>query len=137
MSDENITQARKDWEKQLEGKKERLDDFITTSSVPIDRLYTPEDISDFDYLEKLNFPGQYPFTRGVQPTMHRGRLWTMRQFAGFGTAEETNQRFKFLIGHGETGLSTAFDYPTLYGRDSDDTLAEGEFGKCGVAISSL
>ena len=134
MSDE-ITQAKKDWEKLLEGKKERLKEFTTTSSVPIDRIYTPD--ADFDYLEKLNLPGQYPFTRGVQPTMYRGRLWTMRQFAGFGTAEETNQRFKFLIGHGETGLSTAFDYPTLYGRDSDDSLAEGEFGKCGVAISSL
>jgi methylmalonyl-CoA mutase N-terminal domain/subunit len=137
MTGDNILKARKGWEKSLEGRKERREKFITTSSVPIDRLYTPDDIADFDYLEKLGFPGQYPFTRGVQPTMHRGRLWTMRQFAGFGTAEETNQRFKFLIGHGETGLSTAFDYPTLYGRDSDDKLAEGEFGKCGVAISSL
>ena len=138
MSNEKIKQAKKEWEQNtLAGKKERLDKFLTTSSVPIDRVYGPENIADFDYLEKLNFPGQYPFTRGVQPTMHRGRLWTMRQFAGFGTAEETNQRFKFLIGHGETGLSTAFDYPTLYGRDSDDKLAIGEFGKCGVAISSL
>jgi len=137
MSDNDITQARKDWEKKLEGKKERQDEFITISSVPIDRIYTPDDVPNLDYLEKLNFPGQYPFTRGVQPTMHRGRLWTMRQFAGFGTAEETNQRFKFLISHGETGLSTAFDYPTLYGRDSDDKLALGEFGKCGVAISSM
>jgi methylmalonyl-CoA mutase N-terminal domain/subunit len=105
--------------------------------VPIGRIYTPDDVQGFEYLDKLNFPGQYPFTRGVQPTMHRGRLWTMRQFAGFGTAEETNRRFKYLLAHGETGLSTAFDYPTLYGRDSDDPLAEGEFGKCGVAISSL
>ncbi len=138
MSDDKIKQAKKEWEQNtLAGRKERLDKFLTTSSVPIDRVYGPENIADFDYLEKLNFPGQYPFTRGVQPTMHRGRLWTMRQFAGFGTAEETNQRFKFLIGHGETGLSTAFDYPTLYGRDSDDKLALGEFGKCGVAISSL
>ncbi len=134
---ENVSKARKEWEKSQGGAKERKDEFITTSSVPIDRLYTPDDIKNFDYIEKLNFPGQYPFTRGVQPTMHRGRLWTMRQFAGFGTAEETNDRFKFLIGHGETGLSTAFDYPTLYGRDSDDKLALGEFGKCGVAISSL
>ena len=138
MSNEKIKQAKKEWEQNiLAGKKERLEKFLTTSSVPIDRVYSPENIADFDYLEKLNFPGQYPFTRGVQPTMHRGRFWTMRQFAGFGTAEETNQRFKFLIGHGETGLSTAFDYPTLYGRDSDDKLAIGEFGKCGVAISSL
>lgn len=138
MTEDDILKARKEWEQNtLAGNKERLEKFLTTSSVPIDRIYGPENIADFDYLEKLNFPGQYPFTRGVQPTMHRGRLWTMRQFAGFGTAEETNQRFKFLIGHGETGLSTAFDYPTLYGRDSDDKLALGEFGKCGVAISSL
>jgi len=137
MTVDKLKKARKEWEKSLEGSKERQDDFITTSSLPIDRLYTPADIPDYDYFEKLGFPGQYPFTRGVQPNMHRGRLWTMRQFAGFGTAEETNKRFKFLIGHGETGLSTAFDYPTLYGRDTDDALAEGEFGKCGVAISSL
>jgi methylmalonyl-CoA mutase N-terminal domain/subunit len=137
MPKKDLKKARKDWDDSLKGAKERQNEFITTSSVPIDRLYTPEDIPKFDYMEKLGFPGQFPFTRGVQPTMHRGRLWTMRQFAGFGTAEETNARFKFLIGHGETGLSTAFDYPTLYGRDSDDPLAEGEFGKCGVAISSL
>ena len=137
MSKKDLKKARKDWDDSLKGAKERQNEFITTSSVPIGRLYTPEDIPKFDYMEKLGFPGEYPFTRGVQPTMHRGRLWTMRQFAGFGTAEETNARFKFLIGHGETGLSTAFDYPTLYGRDSDDSLAEGEFGKCGVAISSL
>ncbi|MFO7618100.1 MAG: methylmalonyl-CoA mutase family protein [Thermoplasmata archaeon] len=137
MPKKDLKKARKDWEKALDGAKERREEFITTSSVPIEKLYTPEDIPDFDYLDKLGFPGEYPFTRGVQPTMHRGRLWTMRQFAGFGTAEETNARFKFLIGHGETGLSTAFDYPTLYGRDSDDPLGEGEFGKCGVAISSL
>ncbi len=137
MPEKSLKKARKDWERSLEGTGERQKEFITTSSVPIGRLYTPEDLKDFDYLEKLGFPGEYPFTRGVQPTMHRGRLWTMRQFAGFGTAEETNARFKYLLSHGETGLSTAFDYPTLYGRDSDDPLAEGEFGKCGVAVSSL
>jgi methylmalonyl-CoA mutase N-terminal domain/subunit len=137
MPRKDLKKARKDWDDIVKGQKERREDFITTSSVSIDRLYTPEDIPNFDYTEKLGFPGEYPFTRGVQPNMHRGRLWTMRQFAGFGTAEETNKRFKFLIGHGETGLSTAFDYPTLYGRDSDDPLGEGEFGKCGVAISSL
>lgn len=138
MPKKDIKKAREEWEsKELGDAKERLPEFITTSSFPIDRLYTPDDIKGFDYLDKLNFPGQYPFTRGCQPTMHRGRLWTMRQFAGFGTAEETNKRFKYLLSHGETGLSTAFDYPTLYGRDSDDPLAEGEFGKCGVAISSL
>jgi methylmalonyl-CoA mutase N-terminal domain/subunit len=137
MPKKSMKKAREEWTKSVEGTKERQKDFVTTSSVPIARLYTPDDLKDFDYIDKLGFPGEYPFTRGVQPTMHRGRLWTMRQFAGFGTAEETNARFKYLLGHGETGLSTAFDYPTLYGRDSDDPLAEGEFGKCGVAISSL
>jgi len=133
-----VSKTRKDWESNtLKDKRQRKEKFVTTSSLPIDILYTPEDVPELNYLRDLNFPGQYPFTRGVQPTMHRGRLWTMRQFAGFGTAEETNQRFKYLLAHGETGLSTAFDYPTLYGRDSDDPQAEGEFGKCGVAISSL
>jgi methylmalonyl-CoA mutase N-terminal domain/subunit len=133
-----MREAREEWEKAtLEGKNERKERFVTTSSLAIERLYTPEHVKDLEYLRDLNFPGQYPFTRGVQANMHRGRLWTMRQFAGFGTAEETNKRFKYLLAHGETGLSTAFDYPTLYGRDSDDPLAEGEFGKCGVAISSL
>ena len=137
-----VNEEKKKWEKKtlepaIERWPERLEDFLTTSSVPIGRLYTPASLKDFDYLEKLGFPGQYPFTRGVQPSMHRGRLWTMRQFAGFGTAEETNQRYKYLLDHGETGLSVAFDYPTLYGRDTDHPLAEGEFGKCGVAISSL
>ena len=116
---------------------ERLERFMTTSSVPIGNLYAPGDLGDYNYLEKLGYPGEYPFTRGVQPTMYRGRLWTMRQFAGFGTAEETNQRYKYLLDHGETGLSVAFDYPTLYGYDTDHPLARGEFGKCGVAISSL
>ncbi len=145
MSDpkiEEIKKAKKEWEKvtyanAVSKHGERRDDFVTTSSVPVRPLHTPDDINDSDYMEKLNFPGQFPFTRGVQPTMHRGRLWTMRQFAGFGTAEETNQRYKYLLAHGETGLSVAFDFPTLYGRDSDDPLAEGEFGKCGVGISSL
>ncbi|MGA9348854.1 MAG: methylmalonyl-CoA mutase family protein [Anaerolineae bacterium] len=116
---------------------ERRDTFITTSSAPVERLYTPLDIADFDYERDLGFPGQYPFTRGVHPTMYRGRLWTMRMFAGFGTAEETNARYKYLLEHGETGLSVAFDMPTLYGYDTDDPQAEGEFGKCGVAVSSL
>ena len=116
---------------------ERYEQFITTSSEPVQRLYTPLDVPDLDYVRDLGFPGEYPFTRGVHPTMHRGRLWTMRMFAGFGTAEETNARFKYLLSHGETGLSVAFDLPTLYGYDTDDPEAEGEFGKCGVAISSL
>jgi methylmalonyl-CoA mutase N-terminal domain/subunit len=132
----------KTWEeevlkKHLEKHPEWKDEFITTSSVPIKRLYTPKEIKDFDYLKDLNFPSQYPFTRGVQPTMYRGRLWTMRMFSGFGTPEETNERYKYLLDHGETGLSVAFDFPTLYGYDTDHQLAKGEFGKCGVAIDSL
>ena len=120
-----------------ENLPERKEQFITTSSEPVERLYTPLDIADFDYLESLGFPGEYPYTRGVHPTMHRGRLWTMRMFAGFGTAEETNQRFKYLLEQGQTGLSIAFDLPTLMGYDTDHPMALGEFGKCGVAVSSL
>ena len=124
-------------QKTLDRFPERRDTFITTSGAPVERLYTPLDIADLDYQRDLGFPGQYPFTRGVHPTMYRGRLWTMRMFAGFGTAEETNARYKYLLEHGETGLSVAFDMPTLYGYDTDDPQAEGEFGKCGVAVSSL
>jgi len=121
----------------LVGRPERHDDFITTSSEPVERLYTPLDVAGMDYQGDLGFPGEYPFTRGVHSTMHRGRLWTMRMFAGFGSAEETNQRFKYLLEHGQTGLSVAFDLPTLYGYDTDAPEAMGEFGKCGVAVSSL
>jgi len=124
-------------EKSLERHPERSSEFVTTSGMPIQRLYTPTDLSEMDYQRDTGFPGQYPFTRGVHPTMYRGRLWTMRMFAGFGTAEETNERYKYLLKHGETGLSVAFDFPTLYGYDTDAPEAEGEFGKCGVAISSL
>jgi len=116
---------------------ERQEQFITTSSEPVERIYTPQDVSDQDYAKDLGMPGEYPYTRGVHATMHRGRLWTMRMFAGFGTAEETNQRFKYLLEQGQTGLSIAFDLPTLMGYDSDDPEALGEFGKCGVAVSSL
>lgn len=111
--------------------------FETLSGIEIKTLYTPKDISHLDYDKDIGLPGNYPFLRGVHLTMYRGRLWTMRQFAGFGSAEETNQRYKYLLNHGETGLSVAFDYPTLYGYDTDHPLARGEFGKCGVAISSL
>ncbi len=111
--------------------------FSTISDMEIKNLYTPEDIADLDYERDLGNPGQYPFTRGVQPTMYRGRYWTMRQFAGFGTPEDTNKRFHFLLDHGETGLSTAFDYPTLMGYDSDSERSHGEIGKCGVAIDSV
>jgi len=113
------------------------ENFETVSGEPIKPCYTPVDIKDFDYLKDLNFPGEFPFTRGVYNSMYRGRLWTMRQFSGFGDADDTNKRYKFLLDQGQTGLSVAFDFPTLYGRDSDDPLSEGEVGKCGVAISSL
>jgi len=116
---------------------ERQDKFVTTSSVPIERLYTPLDVPDFDYVKDLGFPGEYPFTRGVHATGNRGKLWTMRMFAGFGTAEETNARYKYLLGQGNMGLSVAFDLPTLMGYDTDAPEALGEFGKCGVAIASL
>jgi len=116
---------------------ERAAEFTTTSSHPIRRLYTPADLADWDADRDLGLPGEPPYTRGIHATMYRGRLWTMRQFAGFGTAEDTNQRFRYLLAQGQTGLSTAFDLPTLMGYDSDHALSEGEVGKCGVAISSL
>jgi len=116
---------------------ERKTKFETLSGIGVKNLYTPKDISHLDYNKDMGLPGDFPYLRGVHSTMYRGRLWTMRQFAGFGSAEETNQRYKYLLNHGETGLSVAFDYPTLYGYDTDHPLARGEFGKCGVAISSL
>src|SRR5579884_2522813 len=109
----------------------------TTSGVPINRIYTPQDMEGTDYSRDIGLPGEYPYTRGVQPTMYRAKPWTMRMFAGFGTAEDTNKRFKYLLSQGQTGLSTAFDMPTLYGYDTDHPMAAGEFGKCGVAVSSL
>ena len=137
-----IADEKSRWESETYGKAtakvpERLPEFTTVSNQPIEKLYTPDNIKDFDYMKDLGFPGEYPYTRGVQPTMYRGRLWTMRQFAGLGTAEDTNQRFKYLINHGETGLSTAFDMPTLMGYDSDSPMSRGEVGKCGVAIDTL
>ncbi len=129
---------RERWEKETRAQlKERPGKFMTTSSVPIHDLYGPEDIEQLDFKRDIGFPGEYPYTRGVHANMYRGRLWTMRQFAGFGTAADTNARFKYLLEHGQTGLSTAFDLPTLMGRDADDPHAEGEVGVCGVAISSL
>ncbi len=109
----------------------------TVSGTPIDPLYTPEGLGDFDYDTALGYPGQYPYTRGVHATMYRGRLWTMRQFAGFGTARQTNERFKFLVDKGQTGLSTAFDLPTLMGLDSDDPRSLGEVGRLGVAMDTI
>jgi methylmalonyl-CoA mutase N-terminal domain/subunit len=111
--------------------------FTTVSGVPVERLYTPEDIPDFDYEKDLGDPGEPPYTRGIYPTMYRGRLWTMRQFSGFGSAADTNERFRYLLKNGQTGLSVAFHLPTLMGYDSDHLMCEGEVGKCGVAIDSL
>jgi methylmalonyl-CoA mutase N-terminal domain/subunit len=146
MSDEKrIYQLKKEherWEKTTlpnwtKQSKERKSDFKNTSNIPIKLLYTPEDIKSTDYIRDIGFPGEYPFLRGVHATMYRGRLWTMRQFSGFGTAKQTNQRFKYLLKEGETGLSIAFDYPTILGYDSDHPMAEGEVGICGVAVASL
>ncbi len=111
--------------------------FTTVSGEPIELLYTPEDIADINYLSEIGFPGEYPYTRGIHPSMYRGKLWTMRQFAGFGTPEDTNERYHYLLEHGQTGLSVAFDLPTLMGRDCDDSLSRGEVGICGVSVSSL
>ena len=127
----------KKWQSEVEKSKTRNAKFITASSEPVELLATPETLKDFDYDRDLGMPGQFPYTRGVHPNMYRGRLWTMRQFAGFGTPEDTNQRFKYLLSQGQTGLSVAFDLPTLMGRDADDPFSEGEVGICGVSISSL
>src|SRR5271155_2387212 len=124
-------------QKTLDKSPERQKTFTTISGHPIRRIYTEADLAGWDATRDLGFPGEPPYTRGIHSTMHRGRLWTMRQFAGFGTAEDTNQRFRYLLAQGQTGLSTAFDLPTLMGYDSDHPLSEGEVGKCGVAISSL
>uniref|UniRef100_A0A7C4W799 Methylmalonyl-CoA mutase n=1 Tax=candidate division WOR-3 bacterium TaxID=2052148 RepID=A0A7C4W799_UNCW3 len=135
---EELEKAYEEWEKMVKDLPQcTLPLFRTLSDIPLKLVYTPLDIKNFDYLRDLGLPGEYPFTRGIRHTMYRGRFWTMRQFSGFGTAEDTNKRFKFLLSHGETGLSVAFDYPTLLGRDSDDPMAKGEVGVCGVAISSL
>jgi len=123
--------------KVLQKMPERRPEFVNTSGIPVQRVYTPLDLADFDYLQQLGMPGQYPYTRAVQPTAYRGRYWTMRQYAGFGSAEETNERYHFLLKSGQTGLSVAFDLPTQIGYDSDHPLAQGEVGKVGVAIDSL
>ena len=130
------------WEKAtlhkvLSKSPERQPSFKTTSHIELERLYTPVDTADLDYCDNIGFPGEFPFTRGVQPTMYRGRFWTMRQYAGFATPEETNRRYKYLLEHGQTGLSVAFDLPTQIGYDSDHPLSAGEVGKVGVAIDTL
>ncbi|MBO8163105.1 MAG: methylmalonyl-CoA mutase family protein [Brevibacillus sp.] len=140
MSNKDFTQLYQEWQQQVKDRlvkaPERKQRFATSSDIEVDRVYLPEQI-DGAYMGKLGFPGEYPYTRGVQPTMYRGRLWTMRQYAGFGTAEETNKRFRYLLKQGQTGLSVAFDLPTQIGYDSDDPMAAGEVGKVGVAIDSL
>ncbi len=137
----NIQDEKKRWQEEtvdpvLERFPERQEQFETSSGIPVERLYVPED-SDADYLEQEGFPGEYPFTRGIQPTMYRGRLWTMRQYAGFSSAAESNERYRFLLSQGQTGLSVAFDLPTQIGYDADDPLAAGEVGRVGVSIPSL
>ena len=130
-------EAKKRWEKAFSSAKLRDSDFETMSGIPLEPLYLPEEEPSDDYMEKLGFPGEYPYTRGVHASMYRSRLWTMRMFAGFGSAKDTNERFKFLIEKGNTGLSIAFDMPTLMGYDSDASISLGEVGRCGVSISSL
>ena len=137
----HLKKEQSDWQKKTEAKltksPERKKSFSTISEIPIQRVYTPADVSGLDYDQDLSFPGEYPFTRGVQPTMYRGRFWTMRQYAGFASAEESNRRYKYLLEQGQTGLSVAFDLPTQIGYDSDHSLSQGEVGKVGVAIDSL
>src|SRR5580700_9293533 len=137
-----IAGARKNWEEKkvapaIKRGRERRERFATNSGIDIKREYDPEDLNGFDFLNDLGFPGEYPFTRGVQPTMYRGRLWTMRQYAGFGDAEESNRRYRYLFANGQTGLSVAFDLPTQMGRDADHPLARGEVGRVGVSICAL
>ena len=136
-----IKHRKENWENETASKSlEKLPEkgeSSTSSNIPINRIYTPLDIADFEYSRDLGFPGEYPLTRGVYPTMYRARLWTMRQYAGFGTAEQTNQRFKYLLEHGQTGLSVAFDFPTQVGYDCDHPMAAGEVGKVGVSTSTL
>ena len=142
MSNEKLTEQKQAWEsttlkKLLDKAKERKPEFATPSGIPLERVYTPLEMEDWGYADKDGFPGDYPFTRGIQPTMYRGRFWTMRQYAGFGSAEDTNKRYKYLLEQGQTGLSVAFDLPTQMGYDSTHPLASGEVGKVGVAIDSL
>ncbi|HXG38976.1 MAG TPA: methylmalonyl-CoA mutase family protein [Bacteroidota bacterium] len=131
-------QEKRKWEERVKSNgRLREAVFTTISGEPIQMLYTPEDLKGMEYVNDLGFPGEFPYTRGIHPTMYRGKLWTMRQFAGFGTPEDTNKRYHYLLEHGQTGLSVAFDLPTLMGRDADDPMSEGEVGICGVSVSSL
>ena len=134
---EKLNRRESSWKEQSASASEGKARYKTPSQIDVDRVYTPGNIQDTDYLSEVGLPGEYPYLRGIHPTGYRGRLWTMRMFAGFGRPEETNERFKFLLDQGQTGLSVAFDMPSLYGYDTDDPRASGEFGKCGVAVSSL
>lgn len=134
---DDMNEARERFRSEFESNPKQDIDFTTVSSEPVAPLYTPGDTDDLDYLRDIGFPGAYPFTRGVYPTMYRGRFWTMRQFSGFGTPRDTNRRYHYLLDHGQTGLSVAFDMPTIMGYDSDHPRSEGEVGRCGVAIDSL
>ncbi|MBI3787704.1 MAG: methylmalonyl-CoA mutase, partial [Ignavibacteriales bacterium] len=135
---DKIREERRKWEEKVKASgRLREAKFTTISGEPIDMLYGPDDVKEINFLSEVGFPGEFPYTRGIHPTGYRGRLWTMRQFAGFGTPEDTNARYHYLLEHGQTGLSVAFDLPTLMGRDADDPLSEGEVGICGVAVSSL
>jgi methylmalonyl-CoA mutase N-terminal domain/subunit len=135
---DDIRKTRKAWEEHIKTSGEvRNVKFTTVSGEPIEMLYGPEDVEEMNFLSDIGFPGEYPYTRGIHPTGYRGKLWTMRQFAGFGTPEDTNERYHYLLEHGQTGLSVAFDLPTLMGRDADDPQSEGEVGICGVSVSSL
>jgi len=141
MNLDKIEERRRRWESEIViksfDKLPERGEFATDSKTPVNRIYTPADLAEFNYSRDLSFPGEYPFTRGVYPTMYRARLWTMRQYAGFGTAEQTNRRFKYLLEHGQTGLSVAFDFPTQIGYDCNHPMAKGEVGKVGVSASTL
>src|SRR6266542_3784700 len=142
MARAEVSKSAEEWrattlKKALERSPERDANFETTSHIPLEPTYTAEDLAGWDERERLGYPGEYPFTRGVQATMYRGRMWTMRQYAGYATAEESNARYRYLLERGQTGLSVAFDLPTQMGYDSDHPLAEGEVGRVGVAIDSV
>lgn len=137
MENKNFIERKEQWKKEAEAQPTIPITFNSISGNKVEIIYTPDDLGDFDYERDLGFPGEFPFTRGIHKNMYRGRLWTMRQFAGFGTPEDTNKRFKYLLEHGQTGLSVAFDLPTLMGWDADAPMSEGEVGICGVSVSSL
>jgi len=137
MESPKYKSQKQKFEERIKSSKNTGMKFTSVSGEDIKVLYTPEDVNPDNFLNEIGFPGEYPFTRGIHSNGYRGKLWTMRQFAGFGSPEDTNSRFKYLLEKGQTGLSVAFDLPTLMGRDSDDPIAEGEVGICGVAVSSL